>query len=183
MSVEEGGGLDGGFAWPWQYNFPPFFTIQPNEATRAKQLSAWRSLVLDYCQKNRITVLDIREAAASSPLFHNKRIERQLDEEEILIVLRELEKHGNLEWTDKSKRRCSVYWRSPEEWGSLIYQFAKENGLTNTVCTIYELQEGDDAAGQPFHGLDTELLIKSLKSLEIKNQCELFDGNEGVKFL
>ena len=60
--------------WPWQYSFPPFFTIQvsgpglviyslpnkstadnnfltqPHSATKAKQLEAWRHLVLNYCQ-------------------------------------------------------------------------------------------------------------------------------------
>ena len=61
--------------WPWQYSFPPFFTIQvsillilthahdpwqwlipqPHSATRAKQLEAWRHLVLNYCQvQNRV---------------------------------------------------------------------------------------------------------------------------------
>ena len=65
--------LDTGMDWPWQYSFPPFFTIQvsnhvlinfilshipddrssllqPHSATRAKQLEAWRHLVLNYCQ-------------------------------------------------------------------------------------------------------------------------------------
>ena len=61
-----------GMDWPWQYSFPPFFTIQvsgpghnslpnkstadndflsqPHSATKAKQLEAWRHLVLNYCQ-------------------------------------------------------------------------------------------------------------------------------------
>ena len=44
------------------------------------------------------------------------------------IVLEELRSHGNLEWADpKSKRRCHIYWRSPEEWGTLIYGWANEN--------------------------------------------------------
>ncbi len=34
------------FAWPWQFSFPPFFTLQPNEDTRRKQTDAWCQHVL-----------------------------------------------------------------------------------------------------------------------------------------
>ena len=31
---------------------------------------------------------------------------------------------GNLEWLDKKKKdRCYIMWRSPQEWGSVIYQW------------------------------------------------------------
>ena len=30
---------------------------------------------------------------------------------------------GNLEWLDKKKDRCYIMWRSPQEWGSIIYQW------------------------------------------------------------
>jgi hypothetical protein len=30
---------------------------------------------------------------------------------------------GNIEWEDKSKRRCLVLWKSPEEWAKTIYQW------------------------------------------------------------
>ena len=36
------------FQWPWQYSFPPFFSIQPNLDTRGKQIDAWKNLVLSY---------------------------------------------------------------------------------------------------------------------------------------
>jgi hypothetical protein len=48
------------------------------------------------------------------------------------IVLEELRSNGNLEWVDpKLKRRCHIYWRSPEEWGTLIYAWANENRYTD----------------------------------------------------
>ena len=40
------------FSFPWQHEFPPFYTLQTHRETRAKQLEAWRSVILDYCQKN-----------------------------------------------------------------------------------------------------------------------------------
>ena len=70
--------LSSGFQWPWQYEFPPFFTIQPNSDTRAKQLDAWCDLVLGYHRSSKSHVLDVNEAL-SSPLFYNENINRILD--------------------------------------------------------------------------------------------------------
>lgn len=167
--------------FPWQHGFPPFYTLQPNLETRRKQLEAWRSIVLDYCQRHNLTSLDVREAS-SWPVFNNASIQRRLSDEAVKAVLEELQSKGNLEWLDKGQTRCHVYWKSPEEWGALIYSHVKDKGQTNAVCTLYELTEGPDAVGQPFHGLDEHLLIKSLKTLEANKKAELFPNNEGVKF-
>ena len=35
------------FEWPWQYNFPPFFTLQNHQETREKQIDQWISLGSD----------------------------------------------------------------------------------------------------------------------------------------
>ena len=71
---------------------------------------------------------------------------------------------------------------SPEEWGSLIYTYVKDRGMSNGVYTFYELTEGSDTVGQKFHGLQKETLIESLKTLERKRKAEIFAGDEGVKF-
>ena len=167
--------------FPWQHNFPPFYTLQPNAETRKKQLEAWRSIVLDYCQSKNLTALDLREIGQSE-LFNNTQIKRRLSEEALAAVFNELEEKGNVEWTDKSKTRCNIYWRSLDEWGTLIYNFIKQKGQTNTVWTLYELTEGSDVVGQPFYGLEEAVLIKSLKALEVQKKAEIFDNNEGVKF-
>ncbi len=89
-----------GMEFPWQHNFPPFYTLQPNTESRQKQLEAWRTIVLDYCQKRGLTSLDLREVA-NSELFHNASIKRRLNDEALKAVFKELEDKGNLEWTDK----------------------------------------------------------------------------------
>ena len=71
---------------------------------------------------------------------------------------------------------------SPEEWGSLIYAYVKDRGMSNGVYTLYELTEGSDTVGQEFHGLEKETLIESLKTLERKGKAEIFAGDDGVKF-
>ena len=92
---------------------------------------------------------------------------------------------GNLEWVSKGtgSRKAHIYWRAPEAWADLIYGWVKASGMTNgTVCTFFELTEGADTVDQPFHGLDTDVLVKSLKFLQGQGKAEIFQGDEGVKF-
>ena len=70
--------IPAGFQWPWQYNFPPFFTIQPNSDTQAKQVEAWCELVLAYYKATKTYVMDVNEAQ-SSPIFYNRKINRILN--------------------------------------------------------------------------------------------------------
>ena len=45
-----GGGGMGAFQTPAFYEYPPYFTLQPVAATRAKQSASWRKLILEYCE-------------------------------------------------------------------------------------------------------------------------------------
>ncbi|XP_059345280.1 vacuolar protein-sorting-associated protein 25 isoform X2 [Ammospiza nelsoni] len=112
------------FVWPWQYSFPPFFTLQPNGETRQKQLAAWCALALAYSQEHRLPAMTVREAQ-DIPLFANHRLQRKLPLESIQVVLEELRKNGNLEWLDKNKTSFLIMWKRPEEWGKLIYQWVR----------------------------------------------------------
>jgi ESCRT-II complex subunit VPS25 len=128
-------------------------------------------------------MMDVTEIQ-SSPLFTNKKISRRLSIEAINKVLEELLKKGNIEWTDKSKRQCLVMWRTPEEWGKLIYKWAMDKGHKNSVCTLFEITNGEDTVNEEFNGLENWLLLRALKSLEAQKKAEviLFNGSEGVKF-
>lgn len=86
--------------WPWQYNFPPFFTLQPNPDTRAKQVQAWKTLILDYCKRSKLYLIDVRETA-NIPLFNNSNINRKLDQEVVGSILAELQKTGHAAPVDK----------------------------------------------------------------------------------
>ncbi|XP_037078379.1 vacuolar protein-sorting-associated protein 25-like [Pollicipes pollicipes] len=168
------------FEWPWQYKFPPFFTLQPNTETRQKQLEAWRALILGFCRHHRVYIIDLAEYL-DSPLFNNADIKRRLSEESIQAVLDELASTGHVEWIDKSKRRCYVFWRTPTEWGQLIYAWVTDSGMTGSVCTFFELTQGDDVADQPFQGLAEEVLLKALGTLQQAGKAEVM-GTDGVKF-
>lgn len=147
-------------------------------------MNAWRSLVLGYCTSNKIYSMDVSDAL-SHPLFCNKSLGRGLNREALNHVLADLQTHGNLEWTDAKKTRFMIHWKSINHWAKSIYDYASGRGLTNTVCTFYELTNSDDVLSEEFYGLDETVLRKALKALESEGKAVLinFEGSEGVKFL
>lgn len=166
------------FEWPWQFNFPPFFTVQPNLTTRKKQLEAWSSLVCDYCQHNKLLMLNVQD---TSELFNNKTINRKLNAEGVATVVEFMVDEGKARWLVPQKTLI-ILWRSTEEWAKIIYDFAVNNGMTNSVFTLFELVQGDDTTQEEFYGMDTDVLKVFLKALEEQGRAELIGDYEGVKF-
>jgi ESCRT-II complex subunit VPS25 len=172
------------FVYPEFYSFPPFFTIQKVEATRRKQLSLWRELILKYHTDLKIRTLVVHDC----PLWKNDSIDRSLNPNEIAIVMNDFVKSGHGEWENEAlKTRCRVLWRKPEQLASDIYDWAVRNGYVNSVCTLYELHSGDDINGMSFQGADEELMRRALSLLETQGKCILFRGEttegDGIKFL
>ena len=78
------------------------------------------------------------------PLWKNETIGRELNREEIQIVMDDFVKSGHGEWEDPELRtRCRILWRKPEQLASDIYDWAVANGYINSVCTVYELHSGE----------------------------------------
>lgn len=59
------------------YNFKPFFTRQPNEASWQAQLAQWRTFILAYCRHHKIWRLILIDAMETE-LFYNKEIQSTL---------------------------------------------------------------------------------------------------------
>jgi ESCRT-II complex subunit VPS25 len=189
--------------WPWQYSFPPFFTLQPNEDTRKKQLDAWCDLILAYCKQNRLYGLDLHEAQ-NSDLFFNRKIDRKCSLEFVSEIIEELVRRSQAEWTASSSnekgtksnsssslllknRKCMILWHTLDEWAKLIYDYVNRNSLQNTVCTFYELSESSDTKREEFHKLDKEILRRALLVLQNQRKAELIQLDDvnceyGVKF-
>lgn len=58
-----------------------------------------------------------------------------------------------------------------------MYEWAKSNGLLNTVETFFEILN----ANTEFKGMDIPMLIQCLRSLENSHKVEII-GEDGVKF-
>lgn len=170
------------FIFPEFYSFPPFFTIQKVEATRRKQLSLWRELILKYHTDLKIRTLVVHDC----PLWKNDDIDRSLNPNEIRTVMDDFVRSGHGEWENDAKTRCRVLWRKTDQLASDIYDWAVANGYINSVCTLYELHSGDDVNGMSFQGADEELMRRALSILEEQGKCIVFKGDategDGIKF-
>nr|CDS23983.1 vacuolar protein sorting associated protein 25 [Echinococcus granulosus] len=169
------------FSWPWQYDFPPFFTLQPNEET---VISKWMpGANWCYFQSKKLFSVDVSTLMTSRcELFSNAKINRKANPQLIQAIFDELHRRGNLEWQDRSHKVASIQWRKASSWAADIEKWVRATGRGNTVCTIYEITDGDDTEGEPFHGLDRAVITEALRYLEKHGKAEIMDGGEGVKF-
>lgn len=186
--------------WPWQYNFPPFFTLQLNEDTKKKQIDAWCDLILKYCREKRIFQLDLAETL-NTELFSNSKIDRKCSPELINEIFEQLLQKNRAEWImppslssknnktsqqNSTNRKCYIYWHTLDEWAKLIYDYVNRNGLQNTVCTFYELTESNDCKKEEFFKIDKSLFKKALNVLHQQKRAEIIyldeNSDEGVKF-
>jgi ESCRT-II complex subunit VPS25 len=173
------------FSFPPLFNFPPLFTLQPVDATRAKQLEQWKSIIIGWHQAKRQTLLVVKDW----PHWSNSAIERSLPEDARIKVIDFLVAHGNAEWVDDAKTRCKVYFQTPAELAAVVWAWADEHSMFNTVYTLYELSTGVIVAGAgmrvirectrmdggllhtspryhaAFEGMDTHLLFKAAEAL------------------
>ncbi|KAI8895539.1 vacuolar protein-sorting-associated protein 25-like protein [Globomyces pollinis-pini] len=169
------------FEYPSIYEFPPFFTKQPNADTWAKQLDMWTDLILSYCKFNRLFVLPVDQ---NQKPFSNSNISRTLGKDVVVLVLDRLVSVGRGVWS-KDKSHCIVYWYTPEEWAAKLYQYVFDSGKTNTVCTLYELIHGDEVVDEEFYEADEGVIKSALDVLVKQGKATLFtstDGAIGIKF-
>ncbi|KAJ9266251.1 hypothetical protein DTO021C3_6997 [Paecilomyces variotii] len=182
------------FQFPPTYSFPPFFTPQPNTSTRHSQLEKWSALIQSWCRYYRIFKLSLVDAV-ETPLFHNAALKKRVSLSEARAIVdwmaRADEDGGGgkrAEWVEglagKEKTLAWIWWRRPEEWAALIAGWVEETGQKNTVLTLYELMEGDGTRSQEFHGLDPDIMLRSLNVLVKQGKAQVFgdEGQEGVKF-
>jgi len=170
------------FHYPPFHNLPPFFTSQPVLDTKKKQLSLWCDLVLDYVRHFKLHELDLNEIG-NTALFSNKQIKRRASQPFIVEIFEYIVNKGKAAWLP-GKKRILVYWRSPEEWGSIIYNYIRENSMIGVVCTYYELRESEEVENQAFFQLEPSIFEQALKSLENTQKAKLLNvgGKSGIKF-
>ncbi|KAH7282365.1 hypothetical protein KP509_35G026700 [Ceratopteris richardii] len=171
------------FKWPYFFNYPPYFTLQPVKDTRDKQIQLWKELILKYCKHNKIFFIHLED---DIPLFFNASIDRKLTYEARQLFVGALVSEGRAEWMDKAHRKCLVHWRKVQDWAEVILQFARDNGMEDGVMTIDEIRLGDETRGTDLAGIDKVVLIRALKLLEQRGKVAMFKGksedDEGVKF-
>ncbi|ORY72719.1 DUF852 domain-containing protein [Leucosporidium creatinivorum] len=183
-----------GFTFPSLYSFPPFFTQQPNEQTWAHQRAQWITLILAYSRFHKTYRLELTDETCAGELFHNKSINRRLHLATLRNIVEAMVAAGSAEYDPPKPAKgqlptaALVFWRKPEEWANLIYDWIKESGLTNSIMTFYELTEGGDLVHTTeFYQLSEPILRRALDVLIKAGKAQVFKGlgedGDGVKFV
>ncbi|KAI5800124.1 ESCRT-II complex subunit-domain-containing protein [Geopyxis carbonaria] len=156
---------------------------QPNESSWAAQCSVWHAFILEYSRAHKQWQLDVTDALETD-LFWNKRLNRRLKLKDAVEVLDYMALEGSIEWVDSAKSSAIVYWRKPEDWANIIYNWIETTGQKNSVLTLYEISNGELTISQEFHGVHPIILRKTLAALVKRGAAQVFgsDDEMGVKF-
>lgn len=174
------------FQFPTYTTFPPFYTLQPNLTTRARQLELWSALITHYCTHHRLFRLFLTTPPTS--LFSNTSINRSLNPTSIRTVLDHMAQPANgskIEYLPppakgQQSESCYVWWRSSAEWADLVCAWVEETGQKGAVLTLYELRE----SGREWEGMDEGMFRKVLGVVVKRGKGQIFGQaeGEGVKF-
>ncbi|KAK1782217.1 ESCRT-II complex subunit-domain-containing protein [Copromyces sp. CBS 386.78] len=192
------------YPFPREFFFPPFFTRQTNLTTHHAQLTKWSTLLLSYCRHHRLFRVSLSPDVLP---FHNPRINRRLALADIKSLIDFLRKDGRAEYVPlgsgstkkdgsgsrggggagggEDRGEAFIYWRTPEEWGSLIESWVEETAQRGSVLTVYELREGEGTRGTEIWGMDGDVLVKALGTVVKRGKAQIFQSGEdslGVKF-
>lgn len=172
---------------PAVHAFPPFFTRQPNQETFKSQLQQWSAIILVYYKFYRKYRMSLTPETLSSDLFTNKSINRSLKLETLREIVEHMVLEGHAEYTSKKKDEALIYWRRPDEWSQLLSRHIENTGQNNSVLTIYELTEADEAKDSEFWQMDKSMLRKVVDVLAKKGKAAIMKGpdgeEQGIKFL
>ncbi|CAI5528495.1 unnamed protein product, partial [Closterium sp. Naga37s-1] len=117
--------------------------LQPIKATRERQVRLWAELIVAWCRHHRTLLVPLDQF----PLFHHPAIQRKLTFEARQVFLEALVAEGRAEWTDRSRTRCLILWKSINDWADTLLHFVRENGFGDSVLTLEEIRAGDDTKG------------------------------------
>ncbi|KTW32790.1 ESCRT-II subunit protein VPS25 [Pneumocystis jirovecii RU7] len=175
------------FVFPPLYEFPPFFTRQPNAETWKSQQSHWVSLILAYCRHKRIFRLYVSQELLETELFFNNKIKRCVKMDMLKEILDFMENKHNGEWLDNNKKDIFfVYWRTLDEWADIMIHWIEKTGQRNTILTYYELIEGRALVNTELYKIDPIIFKKIIQVLVKKDMAQVLRGSNedefGVKF-
>jgi len=83
----------------------------------------------------------------------------------------------------KQDRSVLLYWRTPDEWAQVLYDWANNTGQLNTILTFYDIIE--PPVPSPLTGIPEVILRKAIGVLTKSGRAQIIsvsDG-EGVRIL
>lgn len=172
------------FDFPPLHAFPPFFTRQVNQETLQSQMQQWQGLILAYAKHEALYRLPISQESLQLPLFSNVSIKRSMKLDMLRDVIDRMVKDGTAEYVSKKRDTALLFWRSADEWATLLHDNLDSTGQLGSVMTMYELTEG--SVGSQFQGMDPVFLRRIVDALVKKGKATVMKDSvgdeQGVKF-
>jgi len=177
-----------GFLLPSIHSAPPFFTEQPNPSTQSIATEQWIRLILTYARHRRLFILRVEDAETAesdwAEILRNERINRKITPNHLSNIMEAMaETNLAIYEPPKQARSILIYWRLPEEWAEVLYQWVVDSGQLNTIMTFYDIT--DPPVESALTNIPEPLLRKAIAILGKTSRSQMIaitDG-EGVRFL
>ncbi|EDR23543.1 vacuolar protein-sorting-associated protein, putative [Entamoeba dispar SAW760] len=180
------------FEIPEFAKFPPFYTVQPVDKTKNRQLQLWSQLVLKYCEYIKKPIMKQSEFN-KLPIFNNEELHRLLVNRIKMNVLGALSEIGielvkefmvsNKQIVDLNKsNKLIILYKPLIEWGKELYEYGNCRGLIGRSGTFFSIENDEDSV---FYQLDDELLIEGFNAVKEQGKMKLAEskGQYGVFWL
>lgn len=178
---------------PAIHSFRPFFTRQPNVTTLASQLRHWSTIIVRYCAHNHVFSLTSADLTPNFVLFHNPEIRKRCSQDFISHIVSHLLSIGLAQSrttvgeagsTSQPSTSEGIYmwWKSANEWATLVENWVESTAQRGSVFTIYELREGDLVLGREWKNMPKEMFAKVVEELVRRKRAAVFgeEGDEGT---
>ncbi|KAF8902415.1 ESCRT-II complex subunit-domain-containing protein [Gymnopilus junonius] len=184
-----------GFLLPSIHSAPPFFTEQPNPTTQSTATEQWIRLILTYARHKKLFNLRVEDAEIAESdweeILRNERINRRILPNHLSnIIATMVSKNLAAYEPPKQARSVLVFWRLPEEWAEVLYDWVRLYQLVscfhwplNTILTFYDIT--DPPSGSPLGNIPVPLLRRAIVILGKtgRSQTIAITDGEGVRFL
>ncbi|PPQ69585.1 hypothetical protein CVT25_000959 [Psilocybe cyanescens] len=177
-----------GYLLPSIHSAPPFFTEQPNPTTQSTATEQWIRLIISYARHRKLFVLRVEDAETPGSewdeILRNERINRRILPDHLSNVMATMVSK-NLAGYEPAKqtRSALIYWRLPEEWAEVLYDWVVSVGQLNSILTFYDIT--DPPLESALTNIPVPLLRKAIAILGKTGRSQMIaiaDG-EGVRFL
>ncbi|KAJ3786780.1 ESCRT-II complex vps25 subunit [Lentinula aff. detonsa] len=176
-----------GFLLPSIHSAPPFFTQQPHPASLSIATEQWIQIILKYARHRRLFTVRVEDSEVSGndwdEILRNERINRKLIPSYLSYILAQMVSQKLAVYEPpKQDRSILIYWRLPEEWAEVLYEWVSSSGNLNTIMTFYEIT--DPPVESPLSGLPIPLLRQAITLLSKSNRAQIIaiSEGEGVRF-
>ncbi|KAL5531604.1 hypothetical protein ACEPAG_4481 [Sanghuangporus baumii] len=171
-----------GFLLPSIHSFPAFFTQQKNVKTQATSTEQWMRLILSYARHRNLFFLRVEDAENVGgdwdEVLRNERINRRVLPDFLQFLLEQLVAKNMAAYEPvKQTRSVLLYWRTPEEWGEALHEWATTTGQLNTILTFYEIS--DPPVPSALSGVPDVLLRRAVASLARTGRAQLIAVSDG----